>query len=262
MFGTVPMASIVGLGLTCVLGIVVPVGTALYARKKYKTNMQGIVVGAFIFFIFAVILEGLFNVVLAMTCGNILNNNWALTALVVPLTAAVFEECGRYVGFRYMGKKRSLLSTDGLMCGIGQGGCEAVFAVLFTYIPNFTLALSINDGGAASYLEGKTAEEASQIVESVADLWTTSSINYFTQTYELILGFAFQIVMALLIFYGFKAKKRNVLFLAVLIHFLIRLIIELMYAFTALVPALIVETLLVVLAGLLVWKLYKTKQFD
>src|SRR5699024_7905221 len=98
----------------------------VFLLKKYPKSCNPMLVGAWIFFVFAQVLEAILHQVVFFV--DIFTTNWLQNPLVyaiyASLAAGVFEEIGRFIGFRFLLKKfRSW--KDGIAYGIGHGGIES-----------------------------------------------------------------------------------------------------------------------------------------
>ncbi|HET7657240.1 MAG TPA: YhfC family glutamic-type intramembrane protease, partial [Bacillales bacterium] len=101
--------SIVFMAISDILAIGVPIAVLIYFYRKFHVSWKPILVGALIFFVFSQILEKLLHVyVLRINPETIaLMKNHYILAIYGGLAAGVFEEFGRFFGFRYLlGKYR------------------------------------------------------------------------------------------------------------------------------------------------------------
>src|SRR5699024_10761872 len=79
----------------------------VFILKKYPKYWKPMLVGAGIFFVFAQVLEAILHQVVFFV--DIFTTNWLQNPLVyaiyASLAAGVFEEIGRFIGFRFLLKK-------------------------------------------------------------------------------------------------------------------------------------------------------------
>ncbi|MDY0394182.1 YhfC family glutamic-type intramembrane protease [Virgibacillus halophilus] len=109
--------------ISVMLAIGVPVAFLIFFHRRFTVSWKHVLVGAGIFIVFALILEKMLHAyVLDM---NPVTMKWVKNpyfyALYGGLAAGVFEEVGRFIGFRYILQK-SHDWEDGISYGIGHGG--------------------------------------------------------------------------------------------------------------------------------------------
>ena len=120
--------------LAGIIEFMLPVGIALYVRKKFSVPWMVFFIGAFMF------LLSLIRIPLNMLAQNTLDKYFFGTALIVAvalvlsLTAGLFEEGCRYLGYRYIFRPDSRDWQHGLMYGAGHGGVEAILLVSSSHI--------------------------------------------------------------------------------------------------------------------------------
>src|SRR5699024_4799392 len=122
----VPMVSggtIISIMIQGIIAFGLPIFFLVFLLKKYPKCWKPMLVGAGIFFVFAQVLEAILHQVVFFV--DIFTTNWLQNPLVyaiyASLAAGVFEEIGRFIGFRFLLKKfRSW--KDGIAYGIGHGG--------------------------------------------------------------------------------------------------------------------------------------------
>src|SRR5699024_6730793 len=140
-------ATIISIIIQGIIAFGLPVFFLIFILKKYPSSWKPMLVGAGIFFVFSQILGATFNQFAFMV--DHVTINWLakpfVYAIFVSLVAGVFEEIGRFIGFRYLLKKfRSW--KDGFAYGVGHGGIESMLLVGMTAASNIVLVFLINFG--------------------------------------------------------------------------------------------------------------------
>jgi uncharacterized membrane protein YhfC len=132
-----------GLSFSVLASLVLPLGLIIYTGVKKRPLFPSIFLGALCFFVFQLISRiPLLQFVLPQM-------NWyqlmattkpVLYILFLSLTAALFEEIGRYIimGF-FMKRQRTI--DDALAFGLGHGAIESI---LLVGLPTLTVLLSQN----------------------------------------------------------------------------------------------------------------------
>lgn len=205
--------TIIFIAISAIISIILPIVTAIYFYKKYKISFKNVAVGALIFFVFVIILEALMHryILITNTTTSIFFSNPWLYAIYGAFAAGIFEETGRFVGYRFLLKGRTE-RKDALAYGIGHGGLEAILLGGITSIQNLVFAIMINNGT----LDAKLPEVNAQQIHN--SLISTSSYLFLLGGFERASAFAIQLLLSLVVLYGIKERKYIYLLYAILIH--------------------------------------------
>jgi uncharacterized membrane protein YhfC len=144
------------------------------------------------------------------------HNPW-LYGIFLGLTAGLFEEGGRYLGYRTLLRKRSRW-IDGFAFGVGHGGIEAITLVGMTNINSLVYALMINNGQFNQLAGQMPADTAKQVL---AQLTTLQPLDAYLGGIERIFALIIQIALSLLVLLAVRNRKLYLAGLAVLAHMLV-----------------------------------------
>lgn len=132
--------SVISNVFTLTVSLFLPLGIVFWLSAKRKEYLKPILLGALTFFVFQILLRiPLIQLFLPKMQWYIVMNVTSplLTALLLGVTASLFEEGGRYIVMKYLMKSRQHVS-DGIAFGIGHGGLEAILLAginaLFTLV--------------------------------------------------------------------------------------------------------------------------------
>ncbi|WP_175884480.1 YhfC family glutamic-type intramembrane protease [Burkholderia sp. BCC0044] len=110
-----------------VVALIAPAWLATVWRRRTQVPLRVFCYGMLTFFVFQPVLRLSWQAPLFHWLGT--GPRWHLPMLVfAALTAGLFEECGRWVAFRYLLPKRHDAPTA-VMLGLGHGGLEAMLLV-------------------------------------------------------------------------------------------------------------------------------------
>ncbi len=217
--GHVPGSTIAALVATTVICFFIPILLATVGKVRYRGQIRALLWGILIFIISAMLLEQMMHVfVLNITGGRITDNIW-IYGIYGATAAAVFEETGRYLGFKYLNKKGMLSQSNSFMLGIGHGGAEAIFVVGLTYISNLFIAMSINSGILQEELGKMDKALAKQTFEQITPLWDSPSYIFCLAGIERIFALALQISFAMLMYQAVKNANQRILGMVFFFHF-------------------------------------------
>jgi uncharacterized membrane protein YhfC len=119
------IAAALGLaGLVCIAG---PFLLAIWWRRRTAAPMRAFFYGALIFVVFQLVLRLPWQIPLAVW-ARAHPGVWLPVAVFSALTAGLFEEIGRWVGYRTLLRGDHSMRT-GVMYGLGHGGIESVLVV-------------------------------------------------------------------------------------------------------------------------------------
>jgi len=200
--------SMAAMGFSLLLATAVPFAAAIWCVRKYKKSVKNILVGAAIFIVFALVLERSMHVYFLKTnfeISMILENPW-IFGLYGGLAAGIFEEVGRFFGYKILLKGRTEWK-DGVAYGIGHGGIEAILVGGLSAAQSLYFSFLINAGSLPSALE--------QIRGVLAG---TEPYLFMVSGLERMFALALQIALSILVLYAVRRSKIKYLFYAVIIH--------------------------------------------
>lgn len=199
------------MSISLLLSLVLPVVAAVVLHKKLRFAWKSVLVGALVFLVFQILTR-------IPLLGYLQQNLWyqafsmsyPITALLlVALSAGLFEEIGRYVGFRLL-LRRHLDWKSGIAYGIGHGGLESLY-IGTAFLNDLIISFLINAGKAPPQLSKSVI---SALVDTAPPLFVVGGI-------ERVLAFVVQIGFSLVVLYGIKSKKGLFLLLAIALHTLL-----------------------------------------
>ncbi|ADQ07987.1 protein of unknown function UCP033101 [Caldicellulosiruptor hydrothermalis 108] len=205
--------------ITLLLSVGLPVVLAVIVLKKYSGVLKSILIGALIFFVSQVVLRiPILQILSKQSYFVEFSKHYIVYSLFLGLTAGIFEEVGRYVGFRGFLKDR-LNYQNGLAYGIGHGGIESILLVGIAYINNIVYSFLINSGSLDILLKGKVSPEVIKSIKSA--LIETPASTFLLAGFERVFTMAIQIALSLLVLVAVKRKRLCYLAFAILLHTII-----------------------------------------
>ena len=256
-WGTVSTASLIGMVISLIISLGLPIALLILTCKKLKAKMTSFIIGCAVFVVFALVLESLLHSVVLTATGTLLTGNIILYGLYGGLAAALFEETGRLIAMKFF-MKESLNKQNSVMYGIGHGGIEAILLVGLTYISNLMTALMINSGAMQASMELVDANLQQTTFQQLKVLWELPSWQFYIAGIERLIAITLQISLSVLVYKAVSAKSRKFWFLAFGIHFAVDFLTVVITGLGA--PIWIVEVLLfaaVVFVARYTYNLYK-----
>ena len=196
-------------GCICLAG---PILLAFWWRRRTAVPLSAFGVGALVFFVSQVVLRFPWQIPLARRVQE-------HPRLLVPflifsaLTAGIFEETGRWVGYRYLLRERS--RRTGVMMGLGHGGSESILLValpLLGLLGAWVLASRgmITSGPALESVRRQTAQ---------LDFW-----NVQLAALERASSMATHVGLSLVVLQAWLRRSRRWLLLAIALHFAVNVV--------------------------------------
>jgi len=131
--------------------------------------------------------------------------------IFLGLTAGIFEEAGRFLGFKLALKnKRSWF--HGLAFGMGHAGIEAVLLVGMSNLTNLIMLISLSNGSYDSSKYGMSEEKIRALLNAA------TSMNVLAGGIERIFTILIHIGLTFIVLYGINKRKNIFLGLAILLH--------------------------------------------
>lgn len=250
-----------GLALMIAFGIILPVSVTIYWLKKHKEKFTTVLIGAAVWFVFAMLLESapkalLFNS--ANSIGQAVLANTALATILAALLAGVFEETGRFIAFKTVLKKRRNRETS-ISYGIGHGGFEAMFILVYGAIQNLIYMALISSGEFQSIIDTVAAQgiDVSALQSLPEQLAAITPMSSCLGILERISAMIFHIALSILVFYAVKKSKTALYILAILLHALFDVPAAL-YQFGVITNMYIIELTFLIIAVIAFTVTYKT----
>ncbi|WP_423380329.1 YhfC family intramembrane metalloprotease [Burkholderia sp. LMG 32019] len=130
------------------VALLAPAWLAAAWRRRTQVPLRVFFYGMLTFFVFQPVLRMSWQIPLYRWLAH--DPRWHLPMLVfAALTAGLFEECGRWVAFRYLLPKRHDAPTA-VMLGLGHGGLEAMLLVGVGFLALGTAYLLAHAGAVVS----------------------------------------------------------------------------------------------------------------
>ena len=212
------------MALCALVGIVAPIALAWWLVKKHQARLSTILVGAGVFFVFALLLEPILHqVVLKGPHGAAITGNVWYYALYGGLAAGVFEETGRFLGMKFFLKKEPASALPAVAYGAGHGGMEMLMIFGITMISNLAISLMINAGQADTILATAPAEAKAQVEAQFAQLQDLHAGQLLLGFWERISALILQLGLSVIVWTAVrKGGKWGWLFpAAILLHALV-----------------------------------------
>ena len=210
---------------TGVLAITIPV-VLIVAWKMYtKRSLVPFWVGIMVFIAFSRMLEMIPHSLFLLSSNPVskaINGNVVLYVIYAATVAALFEETGRYLAFRFVLTKHPN-KESAVTYGIGHGGIECVLVLGVTYIQYYAYGQLINSGSMDKMLSAY--KDSSQSVDALNQLITNikgvTKMTCYMADLERISAMMVQIALSILVFQAvYVAGKKYMYWVAVALHFL------------------------------------------
>lgn len=213
----VPFLSLLGMALTLIVSVGLPVALFIYTRKKYEVKTSSIIFGAIVYYVAAKVFEPFINASIISNLGGAVMNNVYIYSIYVALIAVVVEE-----GLRYLSLKTVIKNCDehnALYFGIGFCGLEAILIAAWPQLGNILNSVLINNGMMAQSLALLQEPDLTLTYNAIAPLWEIASLSFLLAGLERALIILLHLCICLLLFYYIKTGNKKQLGAAILGHF-------------------------------------------
>ena len=212
--------------------VVFPIMVSAYLINKYKTNWKMWGIGGLIFIISQVghiPFNSIASKLLNNTTMILLDQNQKIifNALFLGLSAGIWEETSRYVGYRVWLKKPKAW-IDGLTLGLGHGSFESI---LIGFLAIYVLIQMVGLKG-VDLTNIVPLDRLEFTMNSIQQYWNANWFDSLLGSIERIFTLPLQILLSLLIVNIFKRRKIGFYFLAVIIHTVVDASAVLLISFT------------------------------
>lgn len=201
-----------------VLSFVFPVVILLTWRLRTTKNLLPALWGVLVFIFFAKLLE---TIPYAIFVGydnpvsRFIRSNELIYAVYQGFMAAIFEEAGRFLVFRYFitGEKFDNRQTA-ITYGIGHGGAECMVVLGWTYLQYYMSGIMLNNQTTRKEMSARVLEE---MTEQFSDF---TSLSLILNGVAQIAFFAMQIGLSIIVYQGVRnvALRKRLLGYAMGLH--------------------------------------------
>lgn len=214
--------STAAVGFTALFTILYPILLAVITRRRLGTSWRIFALGMGIFIIFQLATRiPVISVVEALFGTQIRSSPWMFAGWLVLLcvTAGLFEETGRYVGYRWMMPRDAKTWPLAVMFGLGHGGIESILLVGVNNLLSFFVLLFYP---AAQRL--LPAEISGVLAQQVAALSAYPVWFPLLAAWERLWTLPVHVALAVVVLQAFRRANIRWLWLAVLLHAAVNLI--------------------------------------
>lgn len=264
----VPMSTMIAMAVSMLFGLILPAAIYFIVKKRFGGGRKAFFTGCATMFVFAFVLEALVHsAVLGGSLGETIQGNIWLYGLYGGAMAALFEETGRYLAFRFVLKKQMPDDANAWMYGAGHGGFEAFYILFMSGINNLALVAMINSGNLEAVTAGLSGAALTSIETAVEQMQTMSWGIFMLAPVERIAAILLHLSFSVLVWFAVKEGKIKFYGLSLLLHFLVDFVTVVVNSYlTRLGDAAMIVTEIIVWAMALgcmviawkVWKAHKT----
>lgn len=193
-----------------------PVVLAWWWRRRSGAPWSAFGWGMLVFFVSQCVLRLPWQIPLGIALAPRLRGSVALSAawiFVSALTAAVWEECGRWAGYKWLVKRERTFRV-GVMYGLGHGGIEAILLAGLSLAGTLVVYVLL----AAHVPLALPAEARAKLVAALSALGPTDGLAVGA---ERAMATTCHVAMSLVVLQVFVRGSRAWLLLAILFHFLV-----------------------------------------
>ena len=211
--------SIVFMIFSTLISIGLPIALTIYIIKKERASFKSVLVGALVFFVAQIITRiPLLQFFSKQTWYFKMSSNVIVLGLFLGITAGLFEEIGRFLGFKFL-LKNKLNWGNGVAFGIGHGGIEAILLVGISNINSVIYSVMINTGSFDITIASKLPPETVYLIKN--QLINTASSMFLAGGIERLFTIIIQIALSLIVLYGVMNKSFKYVLYAILFHTLL-----------------------------------------
>lgn len=202
--------------VTLIICMGIPIGSLIYIALKKKSCLKPFFMGVLVFIVSQMVLR--IPIIQVVLPNFDWYNNMPMLYPIVYLifmsfSAGVFEEIGRYIGFKGLKKNRTW--KDGIAFGLGHGGIEALMITGVTTINNMVVVNSVNNG---TFDGAKLGVSESTIIGMFENITNTDIL---LGGVERISAMILHVFLTMIVLYAIKQRKKIYVVLSILAHGLV-----------------------------------------
>lgn len=253
----VGQGSFAGMIVEIILSFGFPIVLLIILKKKGLLNWKAFGVGVLVFIIFSQVLEKLLHAIMLAPSGTALKwtDNSYVFVLYAGLAAGVFEEVGRYIGFKWFLKGKKGYG-DGLSLGVGHGGMEALLIGAFAGVYSILFAHMINTGTLPD-VSGQVT--AAQVAEVKQHFISQGFGTYFIAGIERVIAVIIHLFLSLVVLLSIRRNAVKYLLYAIGLHAVFDFV-PAMYQAHIISSLWVTETVLIIFGILAAFMIFKMRR--
>ena len=157
---------LLGMAATVVFVVAYPLVLAVVAHRRLHVGWRYLAYGAIVFFVFQLATRVPAVQLIQSAIAEQLKASPALMwtwLVLLALTAGLFEEVGRYIGYRVFMRREDKTWSKAIMYGLGHGGLESIVLVGGLTLLGLINLWSVASGGLSQLPEDQRALAAQQL---------------------------------------------------------------------------------------------------
>jgi len=217
----VSIAWLITTAVATVFVIVYPLILGLIARKKLAVGWKYFWFGALVFLVFQILTRLPLVIVLQETVlARVLSSSSVFTwiwLMILAVTAGLFEEVGRYVGFSLFMRREPKTWSKAVMFGLGHEGLESIVLVGGAHVVTLLSIAFLPTINIARL----TAVQKQTILQQLTTINSQPFWFPLLAAWERLWSIPLQVALAVIVLQVFRRHQIRWLFLAILFHTLI-----------------------------------------
>jgi uncharacterized membrane protein YhfC len=205
---------VVALALATLAAALGPVAVALWWSRRSGAPLSVWAKGALVFFVSQCVLRLPWQIPLGVWLNPRIKESAALGYAWIAasaLTAGLFEEVGRWAGYRWLVKRERTFRV-GVMFGLGHGGIEAMLLVGISLAVSLVLYVLLASGHAPTL----PADAQEKLVKAMTALRAT---DLAASVAERVMAMTLHVALSLLVLQCFARRSKGWLAAAIAFHF-------------------------------------------
>lgn len=190
--------------MTILAMLVIAIISFIVLKKKWQFSIKLFLVGLIGFALPVMMIEGPIN---AMALSGLAHSSKWLTIIYGGLMAGLVEETTRYLIFKILEKKRSLMTSDIVAYGFGHGLSEFILLGVMGLLINIIVLQAIHSG--------QTSQLPPLLVSQVNQL---TGFVVIMSLFERLVALVLQVLLTALDFLAVTKHKLSFYFGAILLH--------------------------------------------
>ncbi len=211
---------IVASAAAIVFALLYPLILGFIAWKRLHVGWRYFGFGALVFFVFQVITR----VPLVSVLGQVVAPQLRASRLflfgwifALALTAALFEEIGRYAGYRLLMRREEKTWNKAVMYGLGHGGLESILLVGLLGLLTLVNVLILSSSG----LDMIPAPQRAQVQQQLAAIAAQPAWQPLLGAWERLWTLPLHVALSVIVLQVFRRGKLAWLWLAIAAHTLV-----------------------------------------
>ncbi len=204
---------ILSMAFAALVSIGGPIAYMIYCKKVLKASLVPVVAGVTVYLVAVIGFESILHQFIIYgenPVAHFVNSNKWMYVLYIGLCAAIFEQAGRWLAFKFMLRKYTPDDTA-LTYGIGHAAAQTIMPIGIGLAITTAMLISVKSTGYEEYLAMIGEEQAATFNEMLNSYTSAGTYSYLCTALEMLMVLVVQVGLSVLVYKSVRRENSTYL---------------------------------------------------